>query len=105
MNLTCRDPPGGARKPWAVPWNFLTGRSQTAGYAIASPANGPAEASDGLDFPHVGQEVPQQVLDAVLQRGGGGGATGAGALHGEVDHPVLEALEGDVAAIAGHGRA
>src|SRR5450631_4353832 len=53
------------------------------------------------DFDHVGHEMLQQVLDAVLQRRGGRGAAGAGALHVEVDDAVLEAAKGDVAAITG----
>src|SRR4051812_143378 len=57
------------------------------------------------DFDHVGHEMPQQVLDAVLQRRGGGRATRAGALHVEIDDTVLEAAERDVAAVIGDCRA
>src|ERR671917_480709 len=64
-----------------------------------------SDASDRLDLAHVGQEMPQQVLDAVLEGRGRGRAAGAGALHVEVDHPVLEAPEGDVAAVARDRRA
>ena len=53
------------------------------------------------DFDHVGHEMLQQVLDAVLQRRGGGRAAGAGALHVEIDDAVPEAAEGDVAAVIG----
>ena len=52
-----------------------------------------------------GHEVAEQVLDAALERGGRGRAARAGALHVEEDGAFLEALEGDVAAIHGHGRA
>src|SRR3989304_1218951 len=57
------------------------------------------------DLDHVGHEVMQQVLDAVLERGGRGRATRAGALHVQEDDAFLVALEGDVAAVAGHRRA
>src|SRR5687767_8881159 len=69
----------------------------------AEPRN--RSASNRLDLAHIRQEVAQQVLDAVLQRRGRGRAAGAGALHRQIDRAVLEAAEGDVAAIAGNGRA
>ena len=47
----------------------------------------------------------EQVLDAVLQRGGRGRAARAGALHGQEHDAFLVALEGDVAAVAGDRRA
>src|SRR5207302_7828201 len=53
------------------------------------------------DFDHVGHEMPQEILDAVLQRCRRGRAAGAGALHVEINDAVLEAAEGDVAAIIG----
>src|SRR6266404_7397271 len=56
------------------------------------------------DFDHVGHEMLQQILDAVLQRRRRGRAAGAGAPHVEVDDAVLEATEGDVAAVIGDGR-
>jgi hypothetical protein len=62
-------------------------------------------APDRLDLAHVGQEVAQEVLDAVLEGRGRGRAARAGALHVEVDDAVLEAAEGDVAAVAGDRRA
>src|SRR5215211_5670010 len=62
-------------------------------------------ASDRLDLAHVGQEVAQEVLDAVLEGRGRGRAARAGALHVEIDDPVLEAAEGDVAAVARDRRA
>src|SRR3954451_13035800 len=61
--------------------------------------------SNRLDLPDVGQEVTEQVLNAVLQRRRGGRTARAGALHVEVDYPILEAAEGDVAAVAGDRRA
>src|SRR5947209_17817830 len=60
-----------------------------------------------LDRPYlddVGHEMLQQVLDAVLQGGGGGRTAGAGALHVEIDDAVLETAEGDVAAVIGNRR-
>src|SRR5215472_6501015 len=48
--------------------------------------------------------MAQQVLDAVPQGGGRRGAARAGALHVEVDDPVLEAAERDVAAVIGDSR-
>ena len=42
------------------------------------------------DFDHVGHEMLQQVLDAVLQRRGRGRAARAGALHVEIDDPSLK---------------
>src|SRR5262245_7230837 len=56
------------------------------------------------DLDHVGEVVPQQVLDAVPQRRGRGWAARAGALHVEIDDAVLEAAEGDVAAVIGDRR-
>src|SRR4051794_10514279 len=53
------------------------------------------------DFDHVRHEMLQQVLDAVLQCRRRRRAAGAGALHVEIDDPVLEAAEGDVAAVVG----
>ncbi len=44
----------------------------------------------------------EQVLDAMSQRRGRGGAAGAGAFHLEVDDAVAEAPEDDVAAVARH---
>ncbi len=61
--------------------------------------------SDLLHRMHLGHEVRQQVLDAVLQRGGGGGAALAGALHRQVDRAFAEAAELYVAAVAGNSRA
>src|SRR5437879_2882026 len=42
------------------------------------------------DFDDVGYEMPRQILDAVLQRCRRRRAAGAGALHVEIDHAVLE---------------
>src|SRR4051812_26141842 len=56
---------------------------------------------DLADFRH---EMAEQVLDAVLERRGRGGATGAGAAHVQENNAVAEAAEGDVAAVLGDGR-
>ena len=40
----------------------------------------------------------------MLEGGGGGRTTRAGALHVEIDNSFLVATEGDVAAVAGDGR-
>src|ERR1700686_4706919 len=56
-------------------------------------------------FDHVGYEMLEQVLDAVLERGGRGRAARAGALHIEIDDAFLVAAKGDVAAVAGYRRA
>src|SRR5271165_528213 len=69
-----------------------------------------ARCPDGLPFErlhllNLRQEVPEQVLDSVPQRGGRGGAAGAGAFHFEVDDAVAKTLEDDVAAVARHGGA
>src|SRR5713226_2205818 len=70
--------------------------------------NGPRPTREGekpldlLDALHLRQEMLEQVLDAVLQRRGRGGAAGAGAFHREIDDPVAKTLEGDVAAVARH---
>ena len=47
------------------------------------------EALDRSHFDHVGHEMTQQVLDAVPERGGRGGAARAGALHIEITIPSL----------------
>src|SRR5271163_3270204 len=60
--------------------------------------------SNLLDALHFRQEVFEQVLNPVLQRGGRGGAAGAGAFHAEIDDSVAKTLERDVAAIAGRTR-
>ena len=52
-----------------------------------------------LDARH---EMPQQILDAVAERRGRGRAARAGALHVEEHGALLEALEGDVAAVHRH---
>ncbi|QTK79836.1 hypothetical protein AT6N2_C2195 [Agrobacterium tumefaciens] len=49
--------------------------------------------------------MAEQVLNAVLQRGGGGWATRAGALHVQEHRTITETAERDVAAILRHGRA
>src|SRR5581483_3840198 len=54
---------------------------------------------------HLGDEVPEQVLDAVAQRCGRGRAARAGAAHMEIDDALAIALEGDVAAVLGDRRA
>ena len=64
-----------------------------------------AYACDFLDLAHLGDEVAEQVLDAVLQRRGRRRAAGAGAAHVEEHDAVAKALEGDVAAVLGDGRA
>src|SRR3546814_15021833 len=45
--------------------------------------------------------IVEQLLDAVLQRRGRGGATRAGALHLEEDLPLVEPAIDDVAAVIG----
>src|ERR1700722_1872263 len=64
----------------------------------------PLPQSHRPDLDHVGHKMLEQVLDAVLQRRGGGRAARAGALHVEIDDAVLEAAEGDVAAVVGDRR-
>ena len=54
---------------------------------------------------HFGDIVLEQRLDPVLERGGGAGAAGAGTLHGQGNHPVLEPAIDNIAAIVGHCRA
>src|SRR5438132_975792 len=61
-------------------------------------------SSHGSDFDHVRQIMAQQVLDAVPERRGRRWAARAGALHVEIDDTVLEAAEGDVAAVIGNRR-
>src|ERR1700676_5579715 len=63
------------------------------------------EKSHRPNFDHVGHKVPEQVLDAVLQRRGGGWAAGARTLHVQIDDAVLETAESDVAAVIGDRRA
>src|SRR5271155_3664357 len=53
------------------------------------------------DFGDVGDEMAQQILDAVAQSRRRGGATRAGALHIEIDHSFLEAAESYIAAVIG----
>src|SRR3569623_80477 len=56
-------------------------------------------------FDNVRHEMLEQILDAMLQRCRRGWAARAGALHVEENDAVLEAAEGDVAAVAGDRRA
>ena len=56
-----------------------------------------ASGGDGAHFQHFGDVVAKQVLDPHFQRQGRGGAARAGALHVQVDHAPVEAVEGDVA--------
>jgi sirohydrochlorin ferrochelatase len=60
---------------------------------------------DGPHFLHVGTEVLEQVFDAVAQRRRGTRTAGASPAHVQEHHAILEALEGDVAAIIGNCRA
>src|SRR5262249_55758838 len=50
-------------------------------------------------FDHIGQIMAEQILDAMPQCRGGGGATGAGALHIEVNDAILETAKRDVSAV------
>ena len=75
--------------------------SRTGSVLAHSPPEMTVRGSHRPDFDHVGHEMLQQVLDAVLQRRGGGRAARAGALHVEIDDAVPEAAEGDVAAVIG----
>src|SRR5690606_37639447 len=65
----------------------------------------PTLASGGnlLDLLHLRNEVVKQVLNAVLQRCGGGGTAGTGSFHVEEHRTVLKAAERDVAAILSDG--
>src|SRR6516164_10682418 len=56
------------------------------------------------DFGHVGNEVTQQILDAVAQRRRRRRAARASALHVEINDAVLETLERDIAAVVGDRR-
>jgi hypothetical protein len=53
-------------------------------------------------FDNIGNEVPEQVLDAVLEGRCRRRAARARALHVEVDDAFLVAAEGDVAAVTRH---
>ena len=79
------------------PAGLNPGTSRFRVRCCASPRDD--NSSHRPDFDHVGHEMLQQVLDAVLQRRGRGRAAGAGALHVEIDDAVPEAAEGDVAAV------
>src|SRR4029453_9366875 len=61
--------------------------------------------SNGTDLLHFGNEVPEQILDAVAQGCRRARAAGAGAAHVDIDDAVAEALESNVAAVLSHGRA
>src|SRR5690606_37675026 len=63
-----------------------------------------AARPDRFDFTHCRNEMVQQVLHAMLQRGGRRRAAGTGTLHVEEYRAVAIALEGDVAAVLGDGR-
>src|SRR6266699_2790072 len=65
---------------------------------------GAARQSDRPHLGDVGDEMAQQVLDAVPQRRRRRRAARARSLHGEIDHAVLVAAKGDVAAVAGDRR-
>src|SRR3989304_1941361 len=67
---------------------------------VARPA-----LSDGAHLDDLRNVVPEHVLDARLERGRRARAAGAGAAQLEVDHPLLEAPEDDVAAVLGAGGA
>ena len=60
---------------------------------------------DRAYFGHFGNVVPQQVFNAHFQRQRGRRAASAGALHVKVHNAAFKAVEGDVAAILGNGRA
>src|SRR3546814_521753 len=56
-----------------------------------------APSHDGAHLLNFGNVVTQHVLDPRLEGHHGTGASGTGALQVQVDHPVLETLEDDVA--------
>src|SRR5258708_8455991 len=60
--------------------------------------------SHRANFGDVGDEMAQQILDAVAQRRRRRRATRAGALHVEIDDAVLETLKRDIAAVVRHRR-
>src|SRR5579871_1101424 len=63
------------------------------------------DALDGLfDASYVRHEMPEQPLDALLQRRRRRRAPGARSAHVEEDHAIAEAAESDVAAVLGDGR-
>src|ERR1700694_2758118 len=65
---------------------------------------GAARQSDRAHLGDVGDEMAQQVLDAVPERCRRRRTARARSLHGEIDHAVLVAAKGDVAAVAGDRR-
>jgi signal transduction histidine kinase len=72
-------------------------------YSAAASSPPPAvSASDRANLLHLRHVVPEHVLDTVLQGRGRARAAGAGALHVQVDNPILETVEDDVAAVLGH---
>src|SRR5262245_39342389 len=73
-------------------------REGKTGFARASAG------SDRADLGHFRNEMAEQVLDAVLQGRCRARAARARAFHVQEDDAVVIALEGDVAAILGHGR-
>ena len=75
------------------------------GFLLFWASAGRGSSGDLLDLLHFGNEMAEQVLDAVLQRRRRGRAAGAGALHVQEHGAVLVAAEGDVAAVLGNRRA
>src|SRR4029078_7561674 len=61
--------------------------------------------SNRADLLHLGNEVFEQVLDAVSKSCRRARAAGAGAAHMQKHHPVAVTLEGDIAAVLSDGRA
>src|SRR5512143_3810297 len=80
--------------------HYACARSETAGRGRL----GLFCRSNRANLLHLGDEVPEEVLDAVAERGRRGGTPGAGAAHVKIDDALAIALEGDVAAVLGDGR-
>src|SRR5271165_2493498 len=78
---------------------MLRPRDQPVGWRV--PA---ASEIHLLDGDHLGNVVAQHVLDAMLERRPGRGASAARALHVETNHAIPVAPEDDIAAIARDGR-
>src|SRR5208282_1490986 len=73
-------------------------------HAAKRPAEFAGAGSHRPDFGDIRYEMPQQILDAVPERRRRRRAARARPFHVEIDDAVLEAPEGDIAAVIGHCR-
>src|SRR5688572_2937900 len=91
-----------ARETATEPAAPLASSARITRSSLETDAPRAAESEDGADTLDFRNVVPEHVPDAHLHRRGRARATGACALHVQIDDAVLERIEADVAAVHRH---